>query len=293
MIYLFLKIWLYFFKFICRYWPAGIRLFSWKIYFIIAKVIRYRKKVILDNFKACFGSAADATKIREWQQEYYHVLRRYVLESMYVAAMPADRLLNLVGIQDKEAWQSYFDQYPKTVIMASHYGNWEMNMVLLPALINRRVIAFYKPISDASVAKFMHTVRSAYGLELYPIEQTLRIMKQFKDENALYIFIGDQSPVNLNGVYWNQFLGRKTPWLTGAEKLATRFGYPMVYLHQEPQHEDSLCYTLRFELMTEHPKNEEEGQMTEYYSQLLEAEITKNPVYWLWSHKRWKRVKDA
>lgn len=293
MIYLLLTAWLQLFKFIATFWPAGIRLFSWKIYFLLSHVIRYRKNVIATNLNACFGSSTDAFQIRRWHLEYYQVLRRYILEAMYVAAMPADKLLKLVEIREKEKWQSYFHNYPKTIIMASHYGNWEMNMVLLPALLNRRVIAFYKPISNDPVGKFMYNIRSAYGLELYPIEQTLRIMRQYKDENALYIFIGDQSPVNLNGVYWNQFLGRKTPWFTGAEKLAARFGYPVLYLHQEPQNNISVGYTLRFELIAQQPDQEEEGKITEKYSRILETEIKRNPVFWLWSHKRWKRVKEA
>ena len=280
-------------KFIGTYWPTGLRLFSWKVYFLLSRILRYRKNVITANLNACFESDTTALQIRSWHHEYYQVLRHYVLEALYVAAMPPDKVVKLVEISEKEKWQSYFDKHPKAIIMASHYGNWEMNMVLLPTLLNRRVIAFYKPISNKYMGKCMHEIRSAYGLELYPIEQTLRIMSQYRDDNALYIFIGDQSPVNLNSVYWNQFLGRKTPWFTGAEKLAARFGYPVLYVHQEPQYHDPLCYTLRFELISQNPELEAEGKITEKYSRILELEIRKNPVYWLWSHKRWKRVKET
>jgi KDO2-lipid IV(A) lauroyltransferase len=282
-----------FLKFICRYWPAGIRLFAWKVYFLLFVVIRYRKKVVTANLKTCFGSEVGTQQLKKWRKDYYHVLRRYVLEAMYVAAMPAQKLVKMVDIAQKEHWLDYFDRHRGVVIMASHYGNWEMNMVLLPALLKRRVVAFYKPISDPVMGRFMHSIRSAYGLELYPIEQTVRIMTQMNDKQVLYIFIGDQSPVNLNGVYWNTFMDRKTPWFTGAEKLARRFEYPVVYLHQEPQDHRPLCYTLRFELMSQHPKAEAEGSITERYSRLLEAEIRNKPEYWLWSHKRWKRVREV
>lgn len=290
--YFLMQVWLRIFKFICRYWPAAVRIFAWKIYILLCIVIRYRKKVITTNLRACFGSEVNTQQLYNWRKAYYRVLRRYIMEAMYVAAMPAHKLVKLVEVSQKELWGDYFDRHKGVIVMASHYGNWEMNMVLLPALLKRRVVAFYKPISDPAMAKFMHSIRSAYGLELYPIEQTVRIMMQLKDEQVLYIFIGDQSPVNLNGVYWNTFLGRKTPWFTGAEKLARRFEYPVAYLHQEPQDCRPLCYTLRFELMSQQPKEEAEGSITERYSRLLEAEIRKQPEYWLWSHKRWKRVKE-
>lgn len=91
---------------------------------------------------------------------------------------------------------------------------------IIALFVSQRVIAFYKPISDTTIDNIMLNIRSAFGLELYPIEQTMRVMNHLKDENILYVFIGDQTPLNMNGVYWNTFLHQATPWLTGAEKLA-------------------------------------------------------------------------
>ena len=31
------------------------------------------------------------------------------------------------------------------------------------------------------------------------------------------------------------------------------------------------------------------GQITEAHTSKLEKEIVRQPAYWLWSHKRWKR----
>ncbi|MBK8052930.1 MAG: lysophospholipid acyltransferase family protein [Saprospiraceae bacterium] len=165
-----------------------------------------------------------------------------------------------------------------------------MNMVLLPCFVSQRVIAFYKPISDTTIDNIMLNIRSAFGLELYPIEQTMRVMNHLKDENILYVFIGDQTPLNMNGVYWNTFLHQATPWLTGAEKLAKKYNLPVLYLQQIPETECNISYTLRFHIITENPDHEASGSITEKYSRILENEIIAKPEYWLWSHKRWKRA---
>ena len=43
------------------------------------------------------------------------------------------------------------------------------------------------------------------------------------------------------------------------------------------------------ELITDKPKELAWGEITEKHTHLLEDEIVKNPQFWIWSHKRWKR----
>lgn len=210
--------------------------------------------------------------------------------SFYVRFMSKNELTTKVSLKDAIEWNNFFEEQKSTIIMASHFGNWEMNMVLFPLYVHRRVVAFYKPIKSKKMDDFMKAQRSKFGLELYPIESTLRIMQALKQENILYIFISDQSPLNINAVYWNTFLNQRTPWLNGAEKLAKKFDYPVVYLHQKPLENDSQAYQLGLNIISQNPKNESDGQIIETYSRLLEREIYDNPAFWLWSHKRWKRA---
>lgn len=253
-------------------------------------VFKYRSKTIKTNLQNSLSHRFNGNEIQRFYHQYYDILLRYIKESLYILSWPKERICSKVAIKDVEKWRVFFDHQSSTIVTASHYGNWEMNIVLFPSLIGRRVIAFYKPISDKTVDDLMKQIRSPYGLELYPIEQTARIMTQYKGENILYIFIGDQTPVNLNGVHWNQFLQQATPWLTGAEKLAKKYNYAVVYLHQTPSTDASKYYQLSLEVITIHPKETKEGVITQCYSDILEREILESPVYWLWSHKRWKRA---
>jgi Kdo2-lipid IVA lauroyltransferase/acyltransferase len=168
----------------------------------------------------------------------------------------------------------------------------EINIVALPLLTTNKVIGFYKPINSQRIEKIMLTLRSKFGLLLYPIDQTPRVMNTFKNQDVWYVFIGDQSPLNMNNVYWNNFLGTKTPWLTGAEKLAKKYNYPVIYLHQIPDNQH-LAYQLDISSITTNPQEEKEGAIIEKYSQILESEIKKNPSHWLWSHNRWKRANNV
>jgi KDO2-lipid IV(A) lauroyltransferase len=48
-------------------------------------------------------------------------------------------------------------------------------------------------------------------------------------------------------------------------------------------------YKMVLELITDTPKELTWGEITEKHTHLLEDEIVKNPQFWIWSHKRWKR----
>jgi Kdo2-lipid IVA lauroyltransferase/acyltransferase len=280
-----------FIKLIINYTPILFEILLWKIKILLKHILKYRKKVIKSNLKNSFGKTLSNNEIESVMHQYYDVLIRYFRESMYIMAWPKEKLLNAIRPSNSVEWQKIAEINSSYIVTASHYGNWEMNMVLLPTLINTRVVAFYKPISNKLINNIMHDIRSKYGLELYPIEQTARIMTKLKNEKIMYIFIGDQTPVNMNGVYWNTFLNQKTPWLNGAEKLAKKYHLPVVYLKQIPEEikQAKVFYTLDI-ISINDGKDILADSVTENYTRILEAEIISKPQYWLWSHKRWKRA---
>ena len=43
--------------------------------------------------------------------------------------------------------------------------------------------------------------------------------------------------------------------------------------------------------MDTHPKNTQEGEISELHTKKLEKDIMAQPEIWLWSHRRWKHKK--
>ena len=278
---------------LAKYAPFLIYPLYLKSKIILKYVIRYRKKAITKNLKKSFGKSVSINEIKNLRSRYYDVLVRYLKEVLYTYSWAEKKLLEKLKFENIDTWKAYFSAQKSTIVLASHYGNWEMNMVLFPKFVDQRVIAFYKPISNDNIDDFLLNKRSRFGLELHPIEQTVRVMTKLKNENILYIFIGDQSPLNMNGVYWNIFLNQETPWLTGAEKLSIKFDYPVVYLSQTPHKankSDPYFYSLAITKISNEKTLNKPISITEVYSRILESEIMKKPEYWLWSHKRWKRA---
>ena len=51
-------------------------------------------------------------------------------------------------------------------------------------------------------------------------------------------------------------------------------------------------YTVNFELITKDPASLPENEVTRLFFQRLEQTIRRDPRFYLWSHKRWKRTRE-
>jgi KDO2-lipid IV(A) lauroyltransferase len=47
------------------------------------------------------------------------------------------------------------------------------------------------------------------------------------------------------------------------------------------------------DLVSDDPQQEEPFHIIEKATKMLEAEIIKQPQYWLWTHRRWKRKRPV
>ena len=51
-------------------------------------------------------------------------------------------------------------------------------------------------------------------------------------------------------------------------------------------------YVCRFEFISDNVKEVPTFGITDKYFSMLEAQIRRDPPYWLWSHNRWKRTRE-
>ncbi len=261
---------------------------------ILFHVLGYRKRVIRQNLENAFPEK-QKTQIRQIHHQYVQVIIKYISEAFMVFGDPNKDMKHTCIVHQNNDWNTCFLEPGSTIVMASHFGNWETNVVLLPEFSSKKVVGFYKPLQHKGFDRLLHLYRSRYGLKLVSIEQTFRYMAKHIHEDIAYIFLADQGPFNLNGAHWNQFLHQKTPWYNGAEKLARRLQLPVYYLSQAPISAqkpitEAGWYRLGVKLISTKTNITEEGEITEKYSRILEQEIQHAPQYWLWSHRRWKRA---
>ena len=104
-------------------------------------------------------------------------------------------------------------------------------------------------------------------------------------------FIGDQTPNRANLNFWMEFLNQDTPILVGTEKIARKFGLPVISLKMRKVRRG--YYEVDFVDVCSDPGQLEPGELTRIHTRLLERYIREVPELWLWSHKRWKHTRNT
>jgi KDO2-lipid IV(A) lauroyltransferase len=103
--------------------------------------------------------------------------------------------------------------------------------------------------------------------------------------------ICDQNPGSSKGNIWVPFLGRETAFVNGPENLALKFNLPVVYIHSSPMPDDG--YALSCHTLYDGSAHVNQGEIMKRFANHLEQNIKEQRSHWLWSHKRWKRVKPV
>ena len=150
----------------------------------------------------------------------------------------------------------------------------------------------YKPLRNKSVDRLFLKLRQSHYGTCVARNDILRKLVQLRQESRLSMFgyIADQGPKWENIHLWLDFLGHDTPVFTGSERIIRKMRQPVFYIDmQRPQRGRYVCTA---HLITEHPEQLQEHELTHRYFQLLEQTVRRAPQYYLWSHKRWKRQRE-
>ena len=264
--------------------------FSNLIYFFFRFVIHYRKKVIHKNLQNSFPNYGDQ-KIKEIINLYYRYLSELIVEYIKGLSLSKKEFQKRFIYKNPEIFDTLFSQGKSAILLGSHYGNWEWGSLTFPLSVKHQVIGIYKPIKNHKVENYLNNLRKKWGLELASMKNAGRAIIVNKSRPVIYVFIADQTPVDVVNAHWVEFLHQDTPFLHGASKLAHRTGYPV--FHYKINRKKRGNYEVEFKEIILNPKTVEPIDITRTYTNHLEKMINNDPTYWLWSHRRWKRKRPT
>jgi len=103
---------------------------------------------------------------------------------------------------------------------------------------------------------------------------------------AMYGMASDQSPMPSKAKYWRTFFDITVPVHTGVEFMAKKFNQAVVFI--DIQKAKRGYYTATFKEITTTPNDYPDYEITDIFTDMLEAQIRQAPEYYLWTHKRFK-----
>lgn len=256
------------------------------VYFILYKILGYRKEVVLNNLRNSFPDKSE-DEINDIAKKFYKYLCDLFLETFKTLTISRGKMLQRCSINEQA--QKLFDRLAEEdksiILVMGHYGNWEWAGNTFSMLCKHQLYVIYHPLQSKFFDKLMYDMRSRFGTKLIPMKETFRQMLSTRRELNATAFIADQTPQPDNA-YWTTFLNQETPVFWGTEIIAKKINYPVVYATVKRVKRG--YYEIVAEELVSDPKNTKEGEISELHTKRLEKDIIEDPVIWLWSHRRWK-----
>lgn len=271
---------------------GGLYLFSDMAYFIVYYVIGYRRKTVRHNLELVFGTS-DRKRLGRIEKKFYRHLCDCMVETVKLLHISDKEIDRRVDVTNGELIDGIVRSGRSVVLFLGHYGNWEWVQAIIhhfhEPLVGGQI---YRPLRNKVMDRLMLKVRSRFGLECIPQKNAVRRLIGIEREGKKFVigFISDQRPLGSALHYWTDFLGQDTPYSIGGETIGNHVGAEFVYIDVEKTSRGH--YRLTFVPVTPDPSDDGQNPYTREFMKMLEKTIYREPAYWLWSHKRWKRHRD-
>lgn len=259
------------------------------LYPLVYYVARYRLKVVRKNLRNSFPDKSH-DELKNIEKKFYHHFADLIVEVVYGYRVGDEEMREHVVFENVNLVEELAQKTHGVIAYLGHMGNWEWIADLNKRFVDRSMVEYniYRQLKNPNSDKMMLELRSKRGGECIEKNQLLRKLVSLRHANHPFVLgmLSDQKPSKRSTYAWTHFLSQETAFLNGSEVLAKKFGFSAVYAHiLSPKRG---YYTIRFELITDHPTAMSEEEMTKKYAALLEQNIHAQPEQWLWTHNRWK-----
>ena len=255
-------------------------------FFITYHIIGYRKDLVLNNLKMSFPEKSEK-ELLVIRKKFYHHFIDVFAEMLKTFTISNKQMKKRFKIHNMSLIEEIAAKNKSIIIVGSHYANWEW---ILSMNLHTKIAGYgtYTKINNIFLENKIKTTRERFGGVMVLQQDTIRNMARNYRENkvGIYGLLSDQSPQLGRTFYWSDFMGVRVPIHTGAETLAKRYDCAVVFMKISKLKRG--YYEVRYETLTETPKDFPDYEITDMFLKKTEAQIRENPNYYLWTHNRFK-----
>jgi Kdo2-lipid IVA lauroyltransferase/acyltransferase len=254
-------------------------------YFLVYKVLGYRKTVVAENLQHSFPLKSDLER-KSIEKKFYRNFADMFVETLYFTHAPLTQTEKRLKIENIEVVEKLLANGKNIIFLAGHLGNWECFQLVGPKL-NVSKFFVYKQLGNKTFDQFYRYLRSRGGAPL-EMRETYRTLHSVTNSGNQFVtfMISDQRPLKSDLKHWITFMNQDTPVLTGTEKIARKMDAAVVFT--EITKIKRGYQKIRFELITQEGTEYKELEITRTFMGKLEESINAYPDQYFWTHKRWK-----
>lgn len=253
---------------------------------LLISVIPYRKKVVEKNLRKSFPEKTEKER-KQIKRRFYRHFCDLLAEGIKNLSISKKQLSRRFKVKNPELMDKLYNHHKSVILVSGHYNNWEWLISSQNFLFPHQAMGIGMPMTSKFWDKKINERRQRFGMKVMHAKNFKSEIKENNHHPIAILTLADQSPGDSRKSYWMEFLNQQTAVLFGTEQMAHEFDFSVVFFITRKVKRG--YYEMELKLLCEEPKQSDWGQITEQHVRLLEEEIRKNPEFWIWSHKRWKR----
>ncbi len=260
------------------------------VYWLLFRVIGYRRQVVLTNLRNSFPERTEA-EIQVIADRFFRWFCDLTLETLKTLTISPEEVRKRVEFKNIDLLRQFAREGRSVILVLGHYGNWE----LAGARYSQekdipQLYVIYHPLANTHFDRLMYHMRTRHGTKLYAMREASKAMLRDQALLTATAFIADQTP-SPERAHWMTFLEQDTPVFLGTEALARKLGQPVIYISITRPRRGYYCMAMG--LLVGNPSATAPGAITEAHTRRLEADIRNVPELWLWTHRRWKHKRPS
>jgi len=268
--------------------PEGLRYhLSDAIAWLLRSVIKYRRKVIDDNLTIAFPEKS-AQERKEIRDKFYVHFTDVALEQTWLFTATKEQLIEKSTLLNPELMDKFVGSGKPVMLAAGHHNNYEMGAASIAMQIPMPVSVIYAPLANPYFDERVRETRGKFGLTLWARGETSDKARAWADKYEEFSigFAFDQSPHVSKRKYWMPFFGRMTAMATGLETYSRKYEAAVIFISVERIKRGQ--YAMRMHEITSNATAEPDGTILAKVNEKYEEVLRRDPIGWLWSHRRWK-----
>lgn len=258
------------------------------ICFLIYRIFKYRKKTVRANLAMALPHLSEVER-KVIEKKFYSHMCDLFLEMIKTITISDAEIRKRFTFTNIEIIEEYEQKNKSVILMCAHYASWEW-LVVISKYINFRSFGIYKRVNNKYFDNLANKMRQRLNAELVETKKSIALMEENEKNGikAFYGFASDQSPQLDRAKYWDDFMGINVPVYTGAEMLAKKLDFNILFVKVEKvkrgYYQATLCP------LVENPRSIPDYEISSLFLKEVEKQILEKPEFYFWTHKRWKHA---
>ena len=256
--------------------------------FLFNRVIRVRRGVIDENLRHAYPNLSAAAR-RAISHQMWHSLFLMVAEIAHARRKihPQSWRKHIHFVRDAELVRLLLDDRA-TVIVSGHFGNFELGGYIL-GLFGFPTCSIARPLDNRYLDRYLSAFRGATGQSMLPKQGSAGAVALLMEQGGVLTVLGDQAAGHKG--CWVEFFGRPASAHKAIALLALSHRCPLVVSYSRRLGRP-LFYELGVQALADPAESDYNlttvPELTQWYSDQLEAIVRVAPEQYWWLHRRWK-----